>query len=184
MVRLSPQVTRSLNDYLDYLESEYGIRIEARDLSNSIHDNVERYQAEFDAMVLEFYDAVDKTEKKAFNICDSIEEDDPTNADERIDEVMEETRGKICEEGGKLARRLNSLNLRLSQRVSSSLLLSISNDVGQPVVEAFAVKLARFQFLTESVQDGTATSNEEREFMTYRREFFPEGRQPESDGFG
>lgn len=46
----------------------------------------------------------------------------------------------------------------------------------------WAINLARFQFLTKKVQDGTATSNEEKEFMTLRSEFFPEGtgdgRQP------
>jgi anaerobic C4-dicarboxylate transporter len=43
-----------------------------------------------------------------------------------------------------------------------------------PGAEDNAISRARFQFLTERVQDGTATSNEESEFMTLRREFFRE----------
>jgi hypothetical protein len=38
----------------------------------------------------------------------------------------------------------------------------------------WAINLARFQFLTKKVQDGTATLNEEKEFITLRSEFFPE----------
>jgi len=109
-------------DYLDWLEAEYDIRIDARDLSDSIHENVDQYQAEFDAMVLDFYDAVDKIEKEAFDTCDSIEERNSSDADERMNEVLRETSDGISKESGRLAERLNSLNQKFSRRPSSSLL--------------------------------------------------------------
>jgi hypothetical protein len=43
-------------------------------------------------------------------------------------------------------------------------------------MEDWTINSARFQSLTKKVQDGTATSNEEKEFMTLRSGFFPEGR--------
>jgi hypothetical protein len=50
----------------------------------------------------------------------------------------------------------------------------IANRVS-PQLKDWAIDLTRFQSLTERMQEGTATINEEREFMTLRREFFPEG---------
>jgi hypothetical protein len=67
-------------------------------------------------MVLDFYDAVDEIEEAAFDACDRIEAKNATGADENVNDLLEEARGKICGEGGKLARRLNSLNLRFSRR--------------------------------------------------------------------
>ena len=142
MARLSPAAIRGLSDYLDYLEAEYDIRIEARDLSDGIHENLEKYQAEFGAMILEFYDAVDKIEKKAFDICDSIEEDAPTDADEKMDEVLREARERILKESGRLSEKLNSLNLQ-----SSQWLPSINDVVGPSRVEDNVISQARFQFL-------------------------------------
>jgi len=43
-----------------------------------------------------------------------------------------------------------------------------------PTFTAKGWRLARFQFLTKKVQDGTASSNEEIEFKTLRRKFYPE----------
>ncbi len=128
LTRLSSEVTRSLNDYLDWLEAEYDIRIEARDLSDYIVEGVDQYQAEFDAAVLDFYDAVDLIEKGAFDTCDSIEDDNPTDADERMDEVLGEAREKMLKESGRLTERLNSLNLRPSWRLSSSPLASDNDE--------------------------------------------------------
>ncbi|MGP8057244.1 MAG: hypothetical protein ACLP9K_06565 [Nitrososphaerales archaeon] len=129
MARLSSEVTRGLNDYLGWLEEEYDIRIEAHDLSDHIVEGVGRYQAEFDAVVLDFRDAVDKIEKRAFEICDSIEEGDPTDADERTDEILREARDSVLKESGRLTERLNSLNLRPSWRLSSS---PRASDVDEP----------------------------------------------------
>jgi len=126
-------------------------------------------------MVREFYEAVDEIEKEAFDACDAIEEDDPTDADEEMDKALGEARKRVLKESGRLAERLNSLNLRFSQGLSSLLLPSIEDEVGSPRVEDWSISWARFQFLTERVQDGTATSNEVKEFMTLRRELFPEG---------
>ena len=141
MARLSSTVTRGLNDYLDYLEEEYDIRIEAYDLSECITEGVDQYQSEFDAIVLDFRDAVDEIEKKAFSICDSIEEDNPTDAYEKTDEVLGEARERILRESGKLAERLNSLNLRPSWRLQSN------NDVErQPRAEGNAISGVTFQF--------------------------------------
>lgn len=120
------------------------------------HENVDHYQAEFDAIVLDFYETVDEIEKKT-------------------DELLEEARDKTVEEGRKLVQRLNSLNLRFSQRLSSPLQPSVNDDARQPRAEDNAISRARFQSLTKKVQDGTATSNEGKEFLTLRREFFPEG---------
>ena len=114
MVRVSSEATRGLNDYLAWLEAEYDIHIEARDLSGSIRENLNGYQEEFDAMVLGFYGAVDEIEKTAFDACSAIEEGNEADKDEMVDELLADTRGKICEEGGKLARRLNSLNVQFS----------------------------------------------------------------------
>ena len=69
------------------------------------------YQAELDAIVLDFYDTADKIEKRAFNTCDSIEEDNPTGAYEKIEEVLGEARLEIQKERRRLAQKLNSLNL-------------------------------------------------------------------------
>jgi len=128
LARLSSEVTRGLNDYLDWLEAEYDIRIEAHDLSDYIAEGVDQYQAEFDAIVLDFRDAVDVIEKRAFSTCDSIEEDNPTDAAERMDDVLGEAREEISKESGRLTERLNSLNLRSSWRLSSSLLPSINDE--------------------------------------------------------
>lgn len=130
-------------------------------------------------MVRDFYDAVNEIEKEAFDACDTIEEDDPTDAGEKMDEALGEARERILKESGRLAERLNSLNLRFSQGLSSFLLPSTSDDVGPPRVEDWDINWIRFQFLTERVQSGTATSNEEKEFMTLRREFFPEEKSPD-----
>lgn len=148
-------------------------------MSDSIQENVEQYQAEFDAMVRDFYDAVDEIEKEAFDACDAIEEDNPTDANEKMDEALGEARERVLKESGRLAERLNSLNLRFSQGLSSFLLPSIDEDVGSPRVEDWSISWARFQFLTERVQNGTATSNEVKEFMTLRRELFPEEKSPD-----
>ena len=115
LARLSSAVTRDRHDYLDCLEAEYGIRIEARDLSGSLHENVGLYQAEFDAVVLDFYDVVDGIERIAFEACDAIEERNAADADESVEELLKEARGRIRQEGGKLTRRLNSLNLRFTR---------------------------------------------------------------------
>jgi hypothetical protein len=141
LARLFSAVTRGLNDYLDWLEAEYDIRIEAYDLSDYIVEGVDQYQAEFDAIIVDFRDAVDEIEKRAFSICDSIEEDDSTDAYEKTDEVLGEARERILKESGRLAERLNSLNLRPSWRLPSD-----SDDVGQPRVKDNAISSARFQF--------------------------------------
>lgn len=127
MVRLPSAVIRGPNDYLGYLEAEYDIRIEARDLSDSIHANMDKYQTEFDAMVRDFYDAVDKIEKKAFNVCGSIEDGDPTDADEKMDGMLGEARVRILKESGRLAERLKSLNMQSSWWLPSSPLQSIDD---------------------------------------------------------
>jgi hypothetical protein len=167
-------VTRDPNDYLDWVETEYDIHIEPRDLSGSIHENVEQYQVEFDAIVADFYDAADEIEKEAFEACETAAEEDPAGADEEIDEALGEARERILKEGERLTDRLNSLNLRFSHGLSSFLPSSI-NDEGPPRVADSSISWARFQFLTERVQYGTATTNERREFITLRREFFPGG---------
>ncbi len=118
-------------------------------------ENANHHQAEFDAMVLEFYDTVDKIEKKT-------------------DELLEEARKRV-EESKELVQSLRPLILQLSQRLSSPQQSSVNDDARQPTVEDNAISRARFQSLTKKVQDETATSNEEREFFTLRREFFPEG---------
>jgi hypothetical protein len=128
LARLSSELTRGLNDYLDCLEAEYDIRIEAHDLSDYIVEGLDQYQAEFDAIVLDFRDAVDEVEKRAFNICDSIEKDNPTDVDEKMDAVLGEAREMILKESGRLAGRLNSLNLRSSWRLSSSLHSPINDE--------------------------------------------------------
>ncbi|MGD0396806.1 MAG: hypothetical protein ABSB26_07885 [Nitrososphaerales archaeon] len=128
MARLSSEVTRGLNDYLGWLEAEYDIRIEAHDLSDYIVEGVDQYQAEFDAAVRDFRDAVDKIEKMAFDFCDSVEEDDPTDVDEKTDEVLREARDRILKESGRLTERLNSLNLRPSWRLSSPPLASSTEE--------------------------------------------------------
>jgi hypothetical protein len=97
-------------------------------MSDYIVEGVDQYQTEFDAIVLDFRDAVDEIEKRAFNTCDSIEEDNTVNADERMEEVLGEAREMILRESGRLAGRLNSLNLRSSWRLSPSLLSSISDE--------------------------------------------------------
>ncbi|HYB76174.1 MAG TPA: hypothetical protein VEC08_04370 [Nitrososphaerales archaeon] len=142
MARLSPAAIRGLSDYLYWLETEYDIRIEARDLNDNIHENMDLYQAEFDSMVRDFYYAVNEIEKEAFRTCDSIEEDEPTDADEKMNEVLGEARERILKESGRLAERLNSMNLQ-----SSRWLPSINDDVGPPRVEDNVISQARFQFL-------------------------------------
>jgi hypothetical protein len=141
LARLSSAVIRDLNDYLDCLEAEYDIRIEAYDLSDYIVEGVDQYQAEFDAIILDFRDAVDEIEKRAFSTCDSIEEGNPTDADEKMHEVLGEARERILKESGRLAERLNSLNLWSSWRLPSN------NNLGQPRMENNAISSARFQFL-------------------------------------
>ncbi|MGD0145552.1 MAG: hypothetical protein ABSB53_01705 [Nitrososphaerales archaeon] len=89
-------------------------------MSDYIVEGLDQYQAEFDAIVLDFRDAVDEVEKRAFNICDSIEKDNPTDVDEKMDAVLGEAREMILKESGRLAGRLNSLNLRSSWRLSPS----------------------------------------------------------------
>lgn len=147
MARLSPAAIRRLSDYLDWLEAEYDIRIEARDLSDSIRENVDKYQAEFDAIVLDFRDAANKIEKEAFDICDSIEEANPTDADEKIDEVLGEARVRILKESGRLTERLNSLNLQPQWRLSSFSSPSSDDDIGPSRLEDNVISQARFQSL-------------------------------------
>jgi hypothetical protein len=104
---------RSPNDYLDWLEAEYDISVEACDLSDYIVRNLDQYQAEFDAIVLDFYDTVDEIEKRAFDTSDSIEGNE-ASVDEKMDEVLGEARERILKESGRLTKRLNSLNLQFS----------------------------------------------------------------------
>ena len=128
---LSPAIVRGPSDYLGWLEGEYDIRIDARDLSDQlVREDLELYQAEFDAMVQDFYHSVDKIEKAAFSTCDSIEENSPNDADEKEDDVLEDARASILEESGRLAERLNSLNLEVLQGQSSPPLRSVSADLG------------------------------------------------------
>lgn len=129
MARLSPAAIRRLSDYLDWLEAEYDVRIEARDLSDSIHENVDKYQAEFDAIVQDFRDAATKIEKEAFDTCDSIEEANPADADERIDEVLGGARDRILKESRRLTERLNSLNLQPQWQQPSFSLPSINDEL-------------------------------------------------------
>lgn len=173
MVHLSLAATRDQRDYLDWLEAEYDIRIGASDLSDDIRENVDQYQLEFDANVRDFYDAADEIEKEAFDDCDTIE-DDSADAGDKTDEVLREARKRILKEAERLAEKLNSLNLRFSQGLSSSPLPSIDGEVGLTRAEVWNIGWVRFQFLIERVQNGTATSNEVKEFVTLRREFFPE----------
>jgi len=127
----SPAIVRGPGDYLGWLEGEYDIRIEARDLSDQlVREDLELYQAEFDAMVQGFYHSVDRIEKAAFSTCDSIEENSPNDADEKEDEVLGDARISILKESGRLAERLNSLNLEVLQGQSSLLLRSVSADLG------------------------------------------------------
>jgi hypothetical protein len=176
--------------------------------------------AQFDAIVHDFLDALDKIEKEKSDDCYSIEKDNPTRSDERIDEVLEEARERILEESGRLCQKLNHLNLKPQWRQPPSLTweawglvwicaegcgrivgpdqhlrhltlhpnhhpqvsaskatangLPTIDDVRRPLClrpQVRAIYLARFQSLTEKVQDGTATSNEEKEFFALRREF-------------
>ncbi|MGD0395858.1 MAG: hypothetical protein ABSB26_02980 [Nitrososphaerales archaeon] len=136
---------RGLNDCLVYLETEYDTHIEARDLSDSIHDNVDKYQTEFDTMVRDFYDAVDKIEKSAFNICDSIEDDSPADPDEKTDEVLGEARVRVLKESRRLAERLNSLNLQPSWWLPSSRLPSIDDELRDSDVWICAEGCGRIQ---------------------------------------
>lgn len=128
LVRLSSAATRGLNDYLGYLEAEYDIRIEAHDLSDYIVKGKDQYQAEFDAIVRDFHGSADEIEKAAFDTCDSIEEDNPTDADEKMDGVLGKARERMLKESVRLTERLSSLNLRSSWRLSSSLLPSINDE--------------------------------------------------------
>jgi hypothetical protein len=129
LARLSPAAKRGLNDYLDCLEAEYDVRIEAHDLSDFIAGGLDQYQEKFDAIVLDFRDAVDEIEKRAFDACESIEEEDPTDADGRLDEALGDARDRILKESGRLAERLNSLNLRSSWQLSSLMPPSVNDGV-------------------------------------------------------
>ena len=127
-------------------------------------ENVDEYQAEFDAMILGLYDAFDEIERKT-------------------DELLEEV-SKTVEEGRKLVQKVNSINLRFSQKASSSLQPSIDDGTGQPRMEDNAIIRARFQSLTEKVQDGKATPNERNEFEMLRRWLFSESEQSGSNALG
>lgn len=112
MARTPPELTRSPNDYLGDIEQQYDVRIEALDLSDHIVDGLDRYQADFDAAVIDFYREADGIERRGFEACDSIEDDDPIDSDEEVNVVVENVRKEILQEARRLSERLSSLNLQ------------------------------------------------------------------------